>query len=82
LTIPHLSNCPHSGDGWCLSCVSRQARRIAELQEIKPLTQEYAAAFRMVGILIERERYEEASLWKDRYEATMDEIDSILKGTK
>ena len=20
--MPHLMNCPHIGDGWCLSCVS------------------------------------------------------------
>lgn len=21
MTMPHLMNCPHSEDGWCLSCV-------------------------------------------------------------
>lgn len=21
MTMPHLMNCPHSPDGWCLSCV-------------------------------------------------------------
>jgi hypothetical protein len=21
MTMPHLSNCPHSADGWCLPCV-------------------------------------------------------------
>lgn len=62
--------------------VKRLQARINELVEnFKPLTQQYAAAFRNVGILIEREQYEEASLWKDRYEETMREIDSILKGS-
>jgi len=23
MTIPALMNCPHSGEGWCLSCVER-----------------------------------------------------------
>ncbi len=23
MTMPHLMNCPHSGDGWCLDCVQR-----------------------------------------------------------
>ena len=22
MTIPHLMNCSHSGDGWCLDCVA------------------------------------------------------------
>lgn len=21
MTMPHLMNCPHSGQGWCLDCV-------------------------------------------------------------
>lgn len=21
MTMPHLMNCPHSGEGWCLDCV-------------------------------------------------------------
>jgi hypothetical protein len=21
MTMPHLSNCPHDGDGWCIDCV-------------------------------------------------------------
>lgn len=21
MTMPHLSNCPHSGEGWCIQCV-------------------------------------------------------------
>lgn len=23
MTMPHLTNCPHSGDGWCLACVAK-----------------------------------------------------------
>lgn len=23
MTMPHLENCPHKGDGWCLDCVKR-----------------------------------------------------------
>lgn len=25
MTIPTLTNCPHSGDGWCLECVRKLA---------------------------------------------------------
>jgi hypothetical protein len=25
MTMPHLMNCPHSGDGWCLACVAALA---------------------------------------------------------
>lgn len=24
MTMPHLMNCPHLGDGWCLDCVGAQ----------------------------------------------------------
>lgn len=23
MTMPHLTNCPHSGEGWCLACVKK-----------------------------------------------------------
>lgn len=23
MTMPHLTNCQHSGDGWCLECVRK-----------------------------------------------------------
>jgi hypothetical protein len=23
MTMPHLSNCPHDGNGWCLDCVKK-----------------------------------------------------------
>jgi len=23
MTMPHLMNCPHSDEGWCLACVGR-----------------------------------------------------------
>lgn len=23
MTMPHLQNCPHSPDGWCLECVGK-----------------------------------------------------------
>ncbi len=29
--IPHQMNCPHSGDGWCLSCVDVLARRMERI---------------------------------------------------
>lgn len=37
MTMPHLMNCRHSEDGWCLDCVKEEheskERRIEELEE-------------------------------------------------
>lgn len=30
MTMPHLSNCQHSGDGWCLDCVSELYESLKE----------------------------------------------------
>jgi len=32
MTMPHLMNCVHSPDGWCLSCVKRMHERIEDLE--------------------------------------------------
>lgn len=34
VTIPHLQNCPHSGDGWCLDCVKELAAASARAHEV------------------------------------------------
>ena len=31
MTMPHLTNCSHSNDGWCLPCVKQLADEHAEL---------------------------------------------------
>tara|TARA_R110000824_G_C15185484_1_gene674210 strand:+ start:260 stop:454 length:195 start_codon:yes stop_codon:yes gene_type:complete len=28
MTMPHLMNCPHDGNGWCLSCVGELEREL------------------------------------------------------
>jgi len=30
MTMPHLMNCPHSGDGWCLKCVQEEYKILNE----------------------------------------------------
>ena len=41
MTIPHLMNCPHMDDGWCLDCVRQMydeneaARALVEWLEIE-----------------------------------------------
>lgn len=30
MTMPHLMNCPHSADGWCLNCVAKLNAELAE----------------------------------------------------
>lgn len=37
MTMPHMMNCPHSGEGWCLDCVQaleKERVRLAELVDI------------------------------------------------
>ncbi|MCK9458645.1 MAG: NUDIX domain-containing protein [Proteobacteria bacterium] len=31
--MPHLMNCPHSPDGWCLDCVSKQGKLLLEIDQ-------------------------------------------------
>ena len=33
MTMPHLMNCPHMGDGWCLDCVAEQWEQLAALRK-------------------------------------------------
>ena len=32
MTMPHLENCEHSSDGWCLDCVKQMHARIETLE--------------------------------------------------
>lgn len=32
MTMPHLMNCPHMDDGWCLNCVGAQHVEIERLK--------------------------------------------------
>jgi hypothetical protein len=34
MTMPHLMNCPHSGDGWCLDCVGKLNSEFTEEKAI------------------------------------------------
>ena len=37
MTMPHLGNCPHDGDGWCIPCVAEMNRDLERCeQEIIP----------------------------------------------
>lgn len=33
MTVPHLMNCPHSDDGWCLNCVVVLGNKNWELRD-------------------------------------------------
>ena len=33
MTMPHLTNCPHSGDGWCLACVGELYEKLSCLED-------------------------------------------------
>jgi hypothetical protein len=33
MTMPHLMNCPHSDDGWCIDCVSKLWRDRSDKSE-------------------------------------------------
>lgn len=32
MTMPHLMNCPHQGEGWCLDCVKELHERNEKLR--------------------------------------------------
>ena len=32
MTMPHLENCEHSSDGWCLDCVGRMHDRLEAME--------------------------------------------------
>jgi len=36
MTMPHLMNCEHTPNGWCLSCVGKQHAEIERLRGIVP----------------------------------------------
>ena len=65
---------------WMAEKVLSQAARIAQLEALGPLVEEYAAAQRSVGELVQRQKYEEAVKYRDKYEAAKARIDAILKG--
>lgn len=60
--------------------VAKQAARIAELEGLWPLIEEYALAQRNTGILVERRMYEDAVKHRDRYREAKAKITAILKG--
>ena len=34
MTMPHLSNCEHQADGWCLECVGKLHAQVEELKDV------------------------------------------------
>ena len=34
MTVPHLMNCPHSDDGWCLDCVAALGNENWRMREL------------------------------------------------
>lgn len=34
MTMPHLMNCPHDDDGWCLTCVAAQHDKLEEAERL------------------------------------------------
>jgi hypothetical protein len=40
MTMPHLSNCPHDGDGWCIDCVKAMHSELERMIELNTLYKE------------------------------------------
>jgi hypothetical protein len=40
MTMPHLSNCPHDGDGWCIDCVKAMHSELERMTELNTLYKE------------------------------------------
>ena len=50
MTMPHLMNCGHSSDGWCLECVGRlQARSDDLVASLKEMRDACAACMRFAN---------------------------------
>ncbi len=37
MTMPHLMNCSHSGDGWCLQCVGELQSEVDKMKELSEI---------------------------------------------
>lgn len=42
--MPHLENCSHSGDGWCLACVQRLQADLARAMPVVEAAWEFRSA--------------------------------------
>jgi hypothetical protein len=52
MTIPHLMNCSHSEDGWCLDCV---AELHSQYEELSSELDEWKTAARIMASSLEWE---------------------------
>lgn len=57
MTVPHLMNCPHSADGWCLDCVVDLGNENWRLRDIardaaEAATQHQAEVLRLRAALL------------------------------
>lgn len=51
MTMPHLSNCQHSSDGWCLDCVKALHDKLrVTMLALKELAEEQNCPFEYVRI--------------------------------
>ena len=41
MTVPHLMNCPHSDEGWCLDCVVALGNENWRLRDALRIVREY-----------------------------------------
>lgn len=54
MTMPHLMNCSHSCDGWCLECVKDMQNKyeLSIVNEKQKLLQRYKALFDLLQTMI------------------------------
>ena len=54
MTMPHLMNCPHMDDGWCLDCVAKQWEELQALrndaERYRRLRDSPIADVRIIGV--------------------------------
>lgn len=51
MTMPHLSNCQHSSDGWCLDCVKKLFDKLHATQLVlKEMAEEQNCPFEYVRV--------------------------------
>ena len=59
MTMPHLMNCPHMSDGWCLDCVNKQWEEMQALRkDAAPSIQPTAVPVYLVATGLVYKRFE------------------------
>lgn len=71
MTMPHMSNCAHSAEGWCLACVKQQQEHINQLEaKLQDVDRGLDVAERNLAVAVQG-KHEDAPFPLDENEAKL-----------